>query len=344
VLFRSLQRALTWILHRRLYVICSPVALVAMAVEEEPMAQSVPADAMVSDGGPRQSLVAEAGNAAEISSDGHSEILEDIASLSTCDPDAARDLLEDPEQPLPSKLVKILFLDMDGPMATYVRGGQHKFELSDRITDEPYVEHLNALVRIIHQCGGPDVVKVVLSSNWRTMTERVEWLQDQFSQCGIDMVGHTDVVHVHPTMNDNVRRDIELYRAVQHGTLGRGGPYLDESVGGNQFAKWQVPAEWDVQGWIAIDDLPLDSVPANWDYVSLYAAFIPVPGDEVEASGWMKPPKAFPESMRSWFKEFRTQHFVQVSMYDGLAGTPGAVDKAINLLNAVDTEPNNVLA
>lgn len=206
--------------------------------------------------------------------------------------------------------------------------------------DEPYAAHARALRHIVDKCGGPDIVKVVLSSNWRTMDERVRWLKWQLLEYGIDMVGHTDMVKVHPNLNSYtdkyLERDLEIFRALHFRSLGQGGPCLDSQTGNMTFSAWALPANWDIKAWIAIDDLPLHMVPASrLDGISLFSSVIKFSEDMAfkEVPGWIVPPDGFLQTMQDWLLEFEAQHFVEVSMNKGIAGTPGAVEKAIELLN-----------
>lgn len=237
-----------------------------------------------------------------------------------------------------SRPVKLIFLDVDGPVAPYVGRALHPFSEEDRLDDAPYAEHVDALKRIVDACGGPGVVKVVLSSNWRTMDERVRWLKTQLRQRGIDMIGHTDVVHVLPVLGGELERGMEIHRALHFRTIGDNGPYFDKQAQTLRFSAKPLPADWEVTDWIAIDDLRLDNVPSeSWERISLYTGSITFPEEKLlEKRGWIERPNGFSKTMQAWFEDFASRHFVHVSMDGGLAGTPGAVEKAVRLLNCED--------
>lgn len=188
--------------------------------------------------------------------------------------------------------------------------------------------------RIIDAAGGPGVVKVVVSSNWRTDEDKYPWLVKQFGDRGIEVVGHTDVMHVHPAVRgDSLRRNLELERCLRLGSFGVGGPSR-EANGNLGFKPFAMPSNWRIVSWIAIDDLPLDQVkPSSWKQITYLCCFIPANDDHIVGNGWMSPPQDFEQSMRRWSKEFASSHFVKVVADAGIAGTPHAERRAIELLN-----------
>mmetsp|Transcript_46371 Transcript_46371/g.110427 ORF Transcript_46371/g.110427 Transcript_46371/m.110427 type:complete len:350 (+) Transcript_46371:67-1116(+) len=236
--------------------------------------------------------------------------------------------------------VKLIFLDIDGPMAPCKGLKKHPFSPEETSNDKPYDVQFRALCRIVEECGGPDIVKVVISSNWRTMPERITWLEAQFREIGVELVGHTDVMHLHPARLDQEaasRRVMEIHRVLSTSVVGEGGPYSPTGKSGedkDSFRKRELPSDWDVVSWIAIDDLNFDNVPEDvWEEVKFYSAFITLPTDNI-GKRWIRPPAGFSEEMQNWNTSFRENHLVQVSPYCGLANTPGALQKAIDLLNA----------
>jgi len=240
------------------------------------------------------------------------------------------------------KPVKLIFLDMDGPIAPYPyeTRNAHAWDENDSLDEEPYARHVNALKRIVDESGGPEVVKIVLSSNWRKSKERTLWLEDQFQRRGIDMIGHTDMVHVNTEVVSRtaiscvLARDIEIYRAVRHNALGHFGFNFDKTKNTVPFMPWRLPTNWKVKAWIAIDDLALDAVPPmTWDWVSRFASFVSVSCDTLGENGWVQPPPGFAVTMRAFTRSL-AKRFVKVDMQKGIAGTQGAVVRAIQLLNA----------
>jgi len=250
---------------------------------------------------------------------------------------------EEPEaepeaKPVDKRPVKVIFVDVDGPLAPYSGRAKHFFSPKETFADKPYDVHFRALRRIVEECGGPDVVKIVLSSNWRTMPDRVAWLEVQFRQLGLDCVGHTDVMHLHPARFDQeaTRRTLELQRVLSANVVGCGGPYSESGKPNEdlRFSKRELPRDWNIVSWIAIDDLCFDAVSEDvWDCVKLYSAFVTLPSDNLSKRSWIRPPEDFGKAMRSWCAEFHSNHLVEVSPYSGLANTPDAVQRAIKLLN-----------
>jgi len=236
--------------------------------------------------------------------------------------------------------VKLIFLDMDGPIAPYVDYTFHLWEQGDSFGNEPYAWHVEALKCIVDLSGGPEVVKVVLSSNWRTHNERARWLEAQFDEYGIDMIGHTDVVHVQ-TMNtsvgyNNLTRAIEIHRVLEYNVLGRGGPYLDETDQVHKLTPWRFPVHWEVKAWIAIDDLSLDAVShMRNNPVRLLQCFINDASETPTATRWFQLSRDVLWTMSAFFEHFE-DHFVWVDAHEGLGGTPGAIETAIKLLTAND--------
>lgn len=235
--------------------------------------------------------------------------------------------------------LKIIFLDMDGPLAPYANNRHHRFSYSEQLDQPPYAPHAEALLKIINACGGPGVVKVVLSSNWRTMHERVLWLEREFARLGIQMLGHTDVVEVWPALPDQcssaTRRNLELLRVLKTGVIGEGGAIRDSASQKLQFVPAALPADTPVTSWIAIDDMALDEVPrGTCSQISAIGAFMAAAGDVSHPNGaeWLAVSDELRLDMERHHAELRRHHFVQVDCVRGLAGTHGAVDKAIHLL------------
>jgi len=231
--------------------------------------------------------------------------------------------------------VKLIFLDMDGPMAPWCRGRAHKWSSSEQLSEEPYLAHVSALRRIIDGVGGPDVVKIVISSNWRTDNRKCPWLVEQMKEHGIDVIGHTDVVQVHPARRSGscLARDLEINRVLTTRILGQDGPIVDER-GVNTFKRTYLPAEWEVKAWIAIDDLHLDAVSRDeYNSVRYMACQMKSDSDSEVHPGWLPFPTNVKESVHAWMSEFSTSHFVHVHSEAGLHMTTGAEALAIRLLN-----------
>lgn len=253
-----------------------------------------------------------------------------------------RCLMVEPEaepegQRLSRKPMKLIFLDMDGPVAPYISGQLHPWRKCDRISDAPYAKHVDALRYIVDRCGGPESVKVILSSNWRTDAERMSWLIAQFKERGVALVGHTDVIHLHPAINFEACRVLEMHRVLESGVLGSGGPQWDPNKEVNVFKRSVLPSDWDVQSWIAIDDLPLDLVaPGAWAKTKYLASFLPLAEEVVGTTGWVDLPTAFADAMATRITEFRDSHFVKIDPELGLAGTIGALEDAICKLGPLD--------
>lgn len=238
--------------------------------------------------------------------------------------------LEAEEKPRHRKAVKLVFLDIDGPIAPYRGGRLHHWSKDDQISFRPYGQHVDALRTIIDRCGGPDIVKVVLSSNWRTDAGRMAWLTRELKGMGVEMVGHTDVVHLHPAISPEACRVLEIARVLKSGVLGCDGPQWDPVKEVYNFQPGFLPPHWDVKDWIAIDDLSLDTVPAeSWAKVSYLASFLPLPSEAQGPAGWVDVPKDFATEMASFMEEFEGSHFVHVDATEGLAGTPGAIEDAV---------------
>lgn len=239
------------------------------------------------------------------------------------------------------KHVKLIFLDMDGPIAPYERGRtHHKWNTGDDFADAPYALHVSELRRIIDMCGGRDVVKVVLSSNWRTDDEKMVWLKAQFERYGIDMIGHTDMIHMHPQTSPEMSRNVEIHRVLRYKTLGVDGPYFDQAAGTNKFRPWQLPPDWQITNWIAIDDLRLDRVhESQLNRAQYFVGYLPLEDamPEARAPGWYQLSEGFASTIAEFHKEFAAKHFVYADPENGLANTMGAADDAITLLNAPST-------
>jgi len=245
--------------------------------------------------------------------------------------------------------VKLIFLDMDGPMVPWGGRKSHEWKKSDSFDAEPYARNVEALKRIVCACGGPEVIKIVLSSNWRTSDEKTLWLKDQFDRCGIDMIGHTDQVHVHASaVHENgsvllgkkyeLVRDMEIYRVLHHNIMGQGGPRFNQTKKCEEFMPRSLPTHWEITAWIAIDDLALASVPLMaWDEISHFCCFIHAPGEMVGETGWLIPPREHAGAMRIFSQSLR-EHFVRVHSHRGIAGTVGAVEMAIQLLTGASAE------
>lgn len=233
------------------------------------------------------------------------------------------------------KKVKLIFLDMDGPVAPYKAGMWHKWRPGDDFGDVAYAANVSELRRIIDMCGGPDVVKVVLSSNWRTDEERMPWLRAQFERCGIDMIGHTDVIHTYPHTGHEMLRNVEIYRMLQSRTVGQDGPYFDKVAETNKFRAWELPADWEITNWITIDDLRLDRVPeSHWHQSNFLVGYLPSEEEpEASGSGWYHIRKDFGTSISEWYRDFASDHFVYAEPERGIADTRGAAERAIDLLN-----------
>mmetsp|Transcript_45998 Transcript_45998/g.80833 ORF Transcript_45998/g.80833 Transcript_45998/m.80833 type:complete len:379 (-) Transcript_45998:46-1182(-) len=234
------------------------------------------------------------------------------------------------------KKVKLIFLDMDGPVAPYKNGLAHNWCAEDDFSDAAYAPNLAELRRVIDACGGPEVVKVVLSSSWRTDEERMPWLKAQFARCGIDMIGHTDVIHTFPQSCNEMLRNVEIYRVLQSRTVGMDGPYFDEEADTNKFRPWQMPLDWEISNWIVIDDLRMDRVPAShWQRSQLLVGYLPLDEEKPEesGSGWYHVRDGFARSISEWYQDFASQHFIYADPEAGIARTRGAAELAIQLLN-----------
>merc|ERR1712232_1316089 len=186
----------------------------------------------------------------------------------------------EPEQlldvvPAPTR-IKLIFLDVDGPILPFMKdGSQQQWTANDNFASTPYAENIFALKRIIHNSGGPNVVKVVLSSSWRIHPDQTSWLEAQFQQHGIEMVGHTDQVTVNPNASEELMRTMEIQRAVNSRIIGKGGPRFIEEEGRISFRRLSPPDDWVIAAWIAIDDLCLSNIlTQEWDDIVDYFAHI----------------------------------------------------------------------
>lgn len=250
-----------------------------------------------------------------------------------------------PTSPPRTPGIKLIFLDMDGPLLPF-KGLRHpSFRANVAITEMPYSPHFKALLRIIEEAGGPETVKVVLSSSWRTIEEKEQWLEEQMSRNGVDMVGHTDVVDLLPPGGrQEMQRAVEISRALECRLLGTGGPQLLPKSGflclssgpkGKAFVRRDLPEHWKVSSWIVIDDMPMeDIVPEAWQDITAISPKILAAG-EGRKPGMRRVSSSFARSMRTWHADFCGRHFVKVDQRRGLADTPGAVEKAIRHLNEV---------
>jgi len=234
-----------------------------------------------------------------------------------------------------SRKRKLIFLDMDGPMAPWRNGREHKWSLDDTFEDRAYSRNVDALLRIINAAGGPEVVKVIISSNWRTDPDKYPWLLYHMGKRGVDVIGHTDVMRTHyrPANHTNFERILEIRRVLDKHIVGTKGPYVTKD-GTNAFEAALLPEDWKITSWIAIDDLDLGT--SRYDgmqNIHYLSRFMPVPSDADVGKGWMSPPVNFVDSTRSWLKTFASSHFVRVDATGGIASTSGAEARAIKLLS-----------
>merc|ERR1712232_353676 len=129
--------------------------------------------------------------------------------------------------------------------------------------------------------GGPSIVKVVISSNWRTDPDRYPWLVAQLKAHGVDVVGHTDIIKMHPcpAKPSILARSLEIRRVLQHRIVGVKGPFLTHERT-NAFEASPLPENWKIMSWVAIDDLDLAAPQLEGLHtVRLLSRFMPLPSD-----------------------------------------------------------------
>jgi len=254
---------------------------------------------------------------------------------------------------------RLIFLDVDGPLAPWVNGKTHEWQATDKITDAAYASRAENLRRIVERAESvtPDVqVLVVIMSTWRGNPDQYDWLCAELGRLSIRVVGFTDLMDFWPDIPREsmclVQRFLEIYQCLLTRRVAVAiieGPQGDASLEFRDFAAFGVS---EIVGYIAIDDLPLDQAHqqhfpplesegggpkrpfdepeyllGSWDWThwEKYAAGhkSEIAGQHCTWSGrnWMAMLDRYPHFAAA-HKDFRESHFVHVSSGAGIDEKP----------------------
>merc|ERR1712196_467516 len=122
-----------------------------------------------------------------------------------------------------------------------------------------------------------------------------------------------DIVSVYPleARNRTLARNLEIRRVLSSRLVGVRSPDSGTAAS-RQFEAQELPAEWRIVGWIAIDDVDLTAVATDaLDKIVYMSYFMSSPEDNIVGNGWMRPPVDFKEDVLEWMFLFVSHHFVE---------------------------------